>query len=149
MNLYLVLPLFLGFSVVTQGILNRKIAAEWGLPSTVLLNAAVFFILSGILFLLTRVFPEYFPDYLRVHQFNLQKTKYWFLFPGMCGFFLVLGVPWALQNIGPSKTFILLIVAQTVLSVMADKWIFHTEVSMMKLVGSIVALMGALIVSAS
>lgn len=145
--LFYLLPLFLGLTVVTQGTLNRRVSADWGLASTVFLNATVFFVVSLLLIIALQVSPQLFPDYLKIQSFDLAKFKLWFLIPGLCGFFLVLGVPWSLQVNGPSKTFILLIVAQIVLSLIVEKFFFAGNPSVMKIFGAVIAMVGAVIVS--
>ena len=147
MSIFLLLPLFLGMAVVTQGALNRRISAELGLTWTVFLNASLFFLVSLALLLATKYVPQMLPEYLRVDQFSANKLKWWFLIPGFCGFFLVLGVPWSLQINGPSKTFILLIVAQILLSLVLDKFVFEATVSATKLAGAALALAGAILVA--
>jgi uncharacterized membrane protein YdcZ (DUF606 family) len=145
--LFYLLPLFLGLTVVTQGTLNRRVSADWGLASTVFLNATVFFGVSLLLIIAVQVSPKFFPEYLKVQSFDLSKFKSWFLIPGLCGFFLVLGVPWSLQVNGPSKTFILLIVAQIILSLVVEKFFFAGNPSSMKILGALIAAIGAVIVS--
>ncbi len=149
MNLYLILPLILGMTVVTQGALNRRVSADWGLTWTVFLNASLFFVVSFILLMTTKYLPQILPEYLKVDQFSTEKVRWFYLVPGLCGFFLVLGVPWSLQINGPSKTFILLIVAQIILSLVLDKFVFEATVSFTKLVGAALVMTGALLVALS
>ena len=149
MNMYLILPLFLGLTVVTQGALNRQVSAVWGLTWTVFLNATLFFVVSFALLMTTKFHPQILPEYLKVDQFSPEKFKWYFLIPGLCGFFLVLGVPWSLQINGPSKTFILLIVAQIILSLILDKFLFEATISYLKLMGAALVMAGALLVALS
>ncbi len=78
--------------------------------------------------------PELFPAFLRPGAAGLDVNAT-LVVPGLCGFVLVLGAPWAMQNVGPSKTFVLLVGAQIVLSVLADKWIFDLDVAWTKWLG--------------
>ena len=143
MNIGFILPVFLGLTVVSQGVLNRRVGAEWGLSSAVLLNAAVFFMLSTALIIAAKYYPEFFPEQFRLQSIDLDKIKPWFLVPGICGFMLVMGVPWSLQMNGPSKTFIFLIVSQVVFSLVFEKLFFSAEVGWMKVLGAILAVAGA------
>ncbi len=142
-SLYLFLPLLLGVTVVAQGALNQKVAKVWGLSWAVFLTGILFFIISIGLLLATRFFPQFLPDYLKVDQLAIEKAKWWFAVPGICGFFIVVGVPWSLQTNGASKTFILLIMSQIVTSLVLDKFIFGTSPSNIKIAGAALAMLGA------
>lgn len=149
MNTFLILPVILAFSVVSQGLLNKKVGAEQGLAFAVFLNAIVFLIVSGILFFISKNFSESVPAFLKLptdskNIFSIENA--WYLIPGLCGFVLVLGIPWSLQNLGSAKTFIILIVSQIILSLLAEKFYFQNEVSLLKMAGALVALVGAVMV---
>ncbi len=145
MGFYYFLPIALGVTVLTQGILNRQIGAAWGLSTAVLINAAVFFLLSAGLFLLGKYWPGVLPEFLRYRDAGT-GFKMTFLIPGICGFILVLGLPWALQNIGPSKSFLLLIASQILASLITDQWIFSQPVPAMKWLGGAITIVGAAVV---
>src|SRR4051794_11523469 len=115
-NLYLILPLALGVSVVLQGTINRQMALEYGLGSTVLLNAVVFFILSLGFYLSAKYTPAVVPEFWRMRE-PTNGFSWSYLLPGVFGFIIVTGLPWAIQNLGPSTTIILLIASQILLSV--------------------------------
>jgi len=149
MNSYLILPFVIGLAGVTQGILNRQVSAEWGLVWAVGLNAVLFLVYSGVLLGLSYYAPQSLPEYLRVSTFSADKFKWWFVVPGFCGFMLVLGIPWSIQMMGPSKTFILFIVAQIVFSLLAEKLFFGSSLSIMKLAGAVLAISGAALVMLS
>lgn len=142
MNFYLIIPILLGFTVVAQGVLNRHIGTEWGLSSAVFLNALVFMIVSFALVIVAKIFPEIMPEYLRIQQIDLDKMKWWFLIPGLCGFFLVLGIPWSIQMAGPSKTFLVLIASQIVLGLLYEKLFLDEPISTMKYAGAVVSTIG-------
>jgi uncharacterized membrane protein YdcZ (DUF606 family) len=142
----LLLPLFVGLSVVTQGVLNQKANLYWDFATNLFVNALVFLVVSVALLFVAKVYPEWCPDYLKPRAFELDKFKWWFLIPGICGFFIVLGVPWSLETNGPSKTFIVLVVSQIILSLLLEKFVFAAPVSTLKLAGAIVAAVGASIV---
>lgn len=149
MNFYIILPFLIGLAGVTQGILNRQVSASWGLAWAVGLNAVLFIVYSGILLGILQLAPQFLPEYLRVSSFSFDKFKWWYLLPGLCGFLLVLGIPWSIQSMGPSKTFILFIVAQIVFSLLAEKIFFDSNVSVMKIAGAFLAMAGAALVMLS
>ena len=146
MNSYIILPLVIGLAGVTQGILNRQVSASWGLAWAVGLNAVLFIIYSAVLLALLQFAPQVLPEYLRVSAFSAEKFKWWFILPGLCGFLLVLGIPWSIQMMGPSKTFILFIVAQIVFSLLAEKFFFGSEIPFLKIAGALLAMAGAALV---
>ncbi len=149
MNSFLILPVILALSVVLQGMLNKKIAAEQSLVFAVFLNATVFLIVSGVLFFISKKYSESMPSFLKmpIDSKNIfSSDNLWYLIPGLCGFVLVLGIPWALQNLGSAKTFIILIVSQIILSLLAEKFVFNNDLSILKITGALVALVGAVMV---
>lgn len=146
MNSFIVLPFIIGLAGVTQGILNRQVSASWGLAWAVALNALLFVVYSAVLLVFSHFAPQVLPEYLRVSTFTIEKFKWWFVLPGLCGFLLVLGIPWSIQMMGPSKTFILFIVAQIVFSLLAEKFFFESEVSPLKIAGALLATAGAVLV---
>lgn len=144
MNLFYLLPVFLGITVVIQGNLNRQIGSLWGLPTAVLINAAVFFLCSFAFYLHSRAFPESWPEFLRVRP-GFSEWSWWYLIPGLCGFSLVLGLPWAFQNIGSAKSFILLVTAQVMMGLLWDAFVSKLAVSPLTLAGAGLTLAGAVL----
>ena len=146
MNAWMLLPPILGAAVLCQAILNRQFGESLGLATAVLINATVFFAASALLWLGTRMMPDIFPDFLKPGTATFDANAA-LIVPGLCGFLLVLGAPWALQKVGPSKTFVLLVGAQIVLSVLADKWIFDLDLAWTKWAGASLVLAGAILVA--
>lgn len=146
MNAWMFLPPILGAAILCQAILNRQFGESHGLATAVLINATVFFTASAMLWAGTRMVPDIFPNFLRPGTAAFDATAT-LVVPGLCGFLLVLGAPWALQKVGPSKTFVLLVGAQIVLSVLADKWIFDLDLSWTKWAGASLVLAGAILVA--
>lgn len=145
--LWNLLPLLLGGAVLLQGILNRRFGQSWDLSVAILINGKVFFALCLILFALSRLLPaESLPGLLRPGQGEISLKPIHFI-PGLCGFLIVFGIPVALNILGPSRTFVLLVGSQIILGVMAEKWIFDLPVTNLKLLGAGLALTGAVLVS--
>lgn len=139
------MPIVLGAIVVLQGSLNKQIGLQLGLSTAVLINSAVFFLFSLFLFFSTKLYPSLFPEYLRIKPMN-ENFQTWYLIPGICGFLLVLGLPWSIQKLGVAKSIILLISSQVLIGILWDKFIFHAEPSLLKLVGAVITLLGAILV---
>jgi transporter family-2 protein len=142
MGLFFLLPVFLGMAVVTQGHLNRDISLSLGLPTAVAINAGVFFVFSLLFYVVVRVSPDFFPDFLRVRT-GMRSIPLWYLIPGICGFVLVLGLPWAFNNLGSAKTFILLVAAQVLFSLVWDFFISEIPLSKPVFAGAALTLVGA------
>ncbi len=149
------IPVVLGIAVVLQGILNRKIGGAIGLSSAVFINALVFLALSAGILLASYMKPQLFPDFLRVPETPWKNALepggaslwlYWI--PGFCGFLLVLGVPFAIQSIGPSKTFVVLVSAQIAFSVLLEL-VIQSHWNPWKLLGAALAMAGAYLVAAN
>jgi len=137
----LLIPITIGLSVVLQGILNRKMSLVWGLPEVIVLNGAVFFIISLAYYFGVRLFSPEMPP--------LKSPEYWYFLPGICGFLIVLGVPSSIGIMGPTKTFITLIVSQVVFSLALEKVIFGDSPGTLKIVGAAIATIGAVLVAIS
>lgn len=144
MNYFFAIPLFLGVAVVTQGHLNRQISSFWGLPVAVLINASVFLLLSFLFYITSRSLPNLFPDFLQVKSADV-RPGLWYLIPGACGFFLVLGLPWAFQNLGSGKTFVLLVSSQILFGIFWDYFISNRELNKAVLIGAVFTIAGSLI----
>jgi uncharacterized membrane protein YdcZ (DUF606 family) len=145
MNAFLLIPLILGLTVVLQGTLNKKIGESIGLVSAVFINAAIFFILSGILYVVSRWNPSLLPDFLRPKG-SLTIEKSWYLVPGICGFVLVTGLPIAIRQLGPAKSFILLISSQILVSLIFDH-ILGNNTTGLKVAGALLILIGSMMVT--
>ena len=147
MSPFILLPVFLGLNIVIQGVLNKNIGANWGLSTAVMLNATIFFVISASFLLLATLVPNCLPEFLRPSEISARQFKIWFLVPGICGFMLVLGIPYSLQNNGPSKTFILLIVSQAIFSLLYEKFVLHGQIAFLKVVGATLAVLGSALVA--
>jgi len=115
----ILLPFTLGLFAVLQAGLNRKIAGTWGLSRAVLINGAILFSIAMVLFLLA--LSNRFSAIEVFHKNTLDGPfQYWFLLPGVLGFFLVLGIPWSISLIGSTTTFVTFVAAQLVASLIWD-----------------------------
>ena len=145
MVFYYALPLTLGILIVVQGGMNRQIGSLWGLSTAVLLNAGVLFAASAVFYGMLRWSPETFPEFLRPKNPE-QGSSWWYLLPGLCGFCLVLGLPWSIQSIGAAKSFILVITAQICAGLVWDAVVTGIYPGMLKIAGGLLTLLGSLLV---
>ena len=138
-------PALLGIVVVLQAGLNKKIAANWGLTTAVLLNAIVFAVLAIVLYSLNIWKSDLFPENMKA-VFNYKTFSWWYLIPGALGCILVFGGPWAVSRWGAVHTFILIISAQLLASLLWDIYIESVPVTTLRAVGIVLAWVGAIIV---
>lgn len=131
------LPALLGVVVVLQAGLNKKISAQWSISGAVLLNALVFFVIAAIAYF----FVPNFKGNIELKSFN-----WWYLIPGALGCILVFGGPMAIMRWGAVHTFILIISAQLLASLVWDSQVEGLPVSTMRIAGIALAWIGAVLV---
>jgi len=146
MNPYLLIPFALGVSVVIQATLNRTMGLQYGLAAAVTLNAVVFFVLSLGFYAIAKYTPTIVPEFWRIRP-SSEAFSWTYLIPGLCGFFLVIGLPWAIQNLGPSTSFLLLIASQIMMSLGLEFFQQGWTLSGPKLVGALLVIIGAVLAS--
>lgn len=139
--LWYIVPLFVGFLVVSQGVLNKIIGVQSGLSLAVLINACVFLVLA-ILLLILSLKLNMLPDFIKP-QWQSYQFQWWHLIPGCCGFLLVLLIPWSIQHLGASLVFLLIISSQIVLSIVYDFWFNGIALSISRIFAIILVLAGA------
>lgn len=131
------LPALLGVVVVLQAGLNKKISAVWGISGAVLLNALVFLVIAAVAY--------FFVPNLK-GNIELKNFNWWYLVPGALGCILVFGGPMAIMRWGAVHTFILIISAQLLASLVWDSQIEGMPVSTMRIAGIALAWIGAVLV---
>ena len=78
--------------------------------------------------------------------FDPKTFTWWYLIPGLLGCILVFGGPWAISRWGAVHTFILIISAQLLASLFWDMYIETIPVSTLRIVGIMLAWLGAILV---
>lgn len=137
------LPILAGCSIVLQGVLNRNSAAHIGLVSAIFLNALVFFVLSGVLWLAFKY--EYLPEIASLSAKSISDLQWWQFLPGICGFVIVLCTPLAINFLGANLTFAAIITTQLFFSMLWDSLSNKTLPTMSNLTGVVVMLVGLVI----
>jgi transporter family-2 protein len=141
---YRFIPAILGIVVVLQAGLNRRISQTWGLPPTVFLNAIVFTVAAGILYLFCQGQGDAIAEPFRT-RFDWKSMAPWFVVPGIFGFLLVVGGPWSISRLGAVQTFTLLISAQLATSLLWDRFVEGIAISPMRVVGVVITWLGVLL----
>jgi len=126
-----ILPFSMGAVVVLQAGINRKIIVHWGLGGATLLNATILFSLSLIIAL------------SGVAKFSLGEFRYWYIFPGILGLCLVMGLPSCVARWGAAHTFILVITTQIILSIAWDVFAEGIAFSWKKALGGVLVAIGS------
>ena len=146
MNWMLAVPVLVGAMTVLQGGLNKHLGSSMGLAAAVLLTCLVTTVIGLALYAWVRVSPSIAPDFLQ-GEFNWQAFRWWMICPGLFGFGIVIGIPWAIPELGAAKVFVGIVAAQLVGSLVWDAFVEHNSPSTMRLLGAAITLLGAVIAS--
>lgn len=146
MNLYWFIPLTIGGIMVLQGTLNRQMGQTMGLANAVVLNSIIVLVASLTLFTVTRLWPQSVPPFFS-GEFTMAKVATWMLLPGLFGFCIIAGIPWAISKLGASKVFVALVVAQILGSMLWDIFVEKRPISLTRASGATLAVIGVILVS--
>lgn len=141
MKIFYAVCFLLGSLVVFQPSLNRLIFAQKGLSYAVLINGAILFCLTTLLFLSISYAPERFPELLRF--LPGRAFQWWYVLPGIMGFLLVLVVPLMIKSIGAFPTVVMMIIGQIATSFLWDIYQEGALLSGSRLLGLVFVMTGA------
>lgn len=128
------------FGVAQAGI-NKAIGDNWGFANALLLNGIVFLVCNFALCAAVYYFPKQFSsEYLM--QGQLTQMRWFWVFPGIMGFFLVMGLAYSVMQVGAAQTFVISVAAQLVFGVLWDLAVEGREVAMTRIAGAGLALVG-------
>ncbi len=145
MRLFSFLPFLLGVAAVLQGGLNRQISGTLGLPQAALFNTLVLLGAVGALLAWARLHPEALPPLFQLRP-GWAQFRTWWVLPGLCGFALVAGIPWAISRLGAFPVFLGILGGQLVMSLAWDALVEHRPLTLIRLAGAGLALLGAWLV---
>ncbi len=132
------IPLALGCCTVLQAGLNRKVTAAWSLPAAVFFNACVFLVFAGGLYFVAAARSS-------APLWDVRELSWWFVLPGIFGFFLVMGGPWAVARLGAAQTFVLIVCAQLVASLIWDWQVAAIAPTAQRFAGIALAVLGTVL----
>jgi bacterial/archaeal transporter family-2 protein len=142
---YVGLAIVLGVVAVIQAAINRQIALRWGLAPAATLN-------TGIATVAAAIFLGSFVA-LGGASFALQSSvrladfRWYWVLPGIFGFLLVAGIPWAVHHVGALRVFVGIVAAQMVASVVLDHFAEGIPLTTTRGAGALLAVASVLLVS--
>ncbi len=143
MNSGIVWAVLLGFAAVLQGISNRYVSIAWGHANATMLNMTITVVLAGLYVMAVRtgtVVELGFAASDRTVSFS-----WWWLIPGLLGFFIVAGIPYAIEKIGAGTAFILMVAGQVIFSIGWDWFRGEADLSPSKIVAAVLVIVAALL----
>lgn len=146
MNWFFALPLMVGTVTVLQGVLNRQMGSAMGLGSAILFNCIVSFVVSVVFYGVVRQFPDLLPQGF-AGSLSFSKLAWWMILPGLFGFGIVAGIPWAISKLGAARVFVGIVVAQMVVSMAWDRVVGHKPLTWTRLLGVALAIVSVILVS--
>lgn len=126
----------LGCVAVVQASLNRRIAGQIGLAPAVLLNGAIVAVCAGAFYFAAR--RGWVPGMVSSDA----KLAWWWLVPGVLGFALITGLPWAIARVGALQVFVVAVAAQMIASLAWDALVEGIPVNALRATGAVVCVAG-------
>lgn len=136
-KIYLLFPFLVGLCTVVQGALNREISEKWGLSWALVWTSIVVLVLT----LIMTVTP-YFPG-----KITWSDYKWWYVIPGLCGFLIIVGIPFSIGKIGALNTFLVIIASQIIVSGAWDRIVEGMTLSWTRMLGAFVTMIGVWLAS--
>ncbi len=139
--LFLLIPLTIGSIGVLQGTLNRAMGQSIGLAPAITINSIFVILIALTLHTLVRWRPELFPELFH-DRFAFSELSAWMVLPGIFGFCIIAGLPWAISKLGAARVFLAVIVAQVVVSMIWDAVVSKEPISLTRGLGAVLTIAG-------
>jgi transporter family-2 protein len=141
MNWYVLIPLAVGAMTVLQGTLNREMSASMGLGSAIFLNSVIVVALGSAFYAVVRLAPGALPPIFAGAP-DVSRLALWMVVPGIFGFCIIAGIPWAISRLGAARVFVVIVAAQLVVSLLWDAFVSGESVTLARGGGALLALAG-------
>jgi len=143
MTLLFLIPFTLGLLGVLQTILNRSFGEQFSFREAVWVNG--FFVFASATVYLDYGVMAKSPDLVDAPYRVLKDFKFWYCLPGILGFVLVFGFPWAASQIGATRVFVAAVSGQLIADLGFD-WISENQrPEWLRIIGVCLALAGAFV----
>jgi len=136
-SLFWLLPFAVGICSVMQGVLNRRMAGDWGIGWAILLNSLVVIVLAVGL-----VAFNIYPGRMSFGEM-VSSLKWWHFLPGFFGMAIIVFIPLSISKLGALNSFLILISSQILVSGLWDKLVEGMTLSWTRMLGASLALLGA------
>jgi uncharacterized membrane protein YdcZ (DUF606 family) len=131
--------LALGSLTVFQPLLNRMIAEQRGLGIAAWTNGLVLLVISSVLVIAIYFWSDHSPEILALKS---GAWHWYYIFPGLMGFALVVGMPLMMRALGAFPTIVTFLCGQLLTSFIWDIWANNQLPSGARILGLIFALLG-------
>ena len=145
MKPFILIPVCLGMAAVVQATLNRQVAERWGLAPAALVNTLVATVCTLAFLAYCSLSGSGAREGMLRVAFDAASFRAWWLLPGLFGFAIVVGLPWAVGKAGALPTFVSLVAAQVVASVLWDRFVDGVPLSASRVLGAVLAVASVLL----
>jgi len=142
----ILIPIVLGCLSVLQNGLNRSFGLNHGLATAVLVNVSFATVISLLFWFAVRGLAGGEFGWLS-GTLSFDQLKLWHFLPGFFGFLIVLGLPFAMNQLGSTQVFVGFIAAQIVTSLLWDIFVVKSPVLATRILGAALTVAGVLLVS--
>lgn len=125
------LPLFIGTIIVLQSGINREMAIHLGLAQTILFSSIVALVITVGWFFWVKLYPSFSPDFF--HLKGSFAFRWWYLFPGIFGFLIIVLAPFSFFKIGALETVIGIMFAQILVGLLWDVYVEGATVNLYRI----------------
>ena len=138
----ILISLGVGICSVLQSTLNKTLMITWGLELTVFLTCALMALISGVYFFVSQKFSNTQVASLEPN-FLFSKLGLWITLAAILGALILYGYPYAMKNFGATRVIVLAVTAQCLTGLVWDYFAEGQSPSPMRLVGTLMAVVGA------
>ena len=146
--LWTLLPILFGAVAVVQSGLNKKIGDQVGLAQAVAWSASVLCLASWLFVVLANQWPDALPSVFAPPPSSRDSSWLswrYYAIPGLLGFIIVAGVPFAMGKVSALSVFVGLVAGQVVCSAAWDRFVLGETITSQKLAAGGLAIAAVLL----
>ncbi len=123
--------------LIIQPFLNKRLYDQLA-PSTItVVNNFLSFVFAFIYLVFYAILNR---KHLVYFTTNLNQFSWWWCVPGLCGFFIVAGLPYCFAKLGAFKTTLILVSGQIIISLLLDYFANSIPLSYAKVAAAILGI---------